>query len=337
MRAQPVVAEDDIRVAVHVELHERRLLVEAAEQQLLQRGVARLAQRAVRLPRGGRVPCRRGTPARNRELRYQLAAQKAVRRAGVQEALDPPSPSRSDEPAVDPRQLGAWSCCAVARARCAASTSNCHTSSSSVPGSVAPGGGEGGPEHEVGGVTCGGGQQGGARRSGGKAQGRGRRQMGSRRGGRDTLGVGAKGYAAEEGIGGRGREGWGGGSGASPRDAGHARGVTVRTCRESTGPAGRGRVARVLRVQGAGAGIDGGAGKALEAQALGAPPLRLDGVAGAGAGVLGCSRTLRGPARPEVHGGLLRPRRWPPPLPGCGSVLGLRQRPPHPTWSWSPR
>ena len=34
VRAQPVVAEDDIRVAVHVELHERRLLVEAAKQQL---------------------------------------------------------------------------------------------------------------------------------------------------------------------------------------------------------------------------------------------------------------------------------------------------------------
>ena len=97
VRAQPVVAEDDIRVAVHVQLHKRRLLVKAAEQQLLHRGAALLAQRAVRLPHGGRVPRRRCTPARNRELRRQLAAQKAVRRAGVQEALDPPSPGRSDD------------------------------------------------------------------------------------------------------------------------------------------------------------------------------------------------------------------------------------------------
>ena len=52
MRAQPVVAEDDIRVAVHVELHEPRLLVKAAEQQLCHRGAARLAQRAVRLAAG---------------------------------------------------------------------------------------------------------------------------------------------------------------------------------------------------------------------------------------------------------------------------------------------
>ena len=76
MREQQVLAEDDICVAVHVELHERRLLVTATEQQLRHRGAARLAQQAVRLPHGGRVPRRRGKTARNRELRRQLSAQK---------------------------------------------------------------------------------------------------------------------------------------------------------------------------------------------------------------------------------------------------------------------
>ena len=63
MRAQPVVAQDDIRVAVHVEVLEGRLLVKAAAQQLRHRCAARLAQRAVRLPRAGWVPRRWGTPA----------------------------------------------------------------------------------------------------------------------------------------------------------------------------------------------------------------------------------------------------------------------------------
>ena len=79
VREQQVLAEDDICVAVHVELHERRLLVTATEQQLRHRGAARLAQQAVRLPHGGRVPRqprRRGKTARNRELRRQLSAQK---------------------------------------------------------------------------------------------------------------------------------------------------------------------------------------------------------------------------------------------------------------------
>ena len=76
LREQQVLAEDDICVAVHVELHERRLLVTATEQQLRHRGAARLAQQAVRLPHGGRVPRRRGTTARNQELRRQLSAQK---------------------------------------------------------------------------------------------------------------------------------------------------------------------------------------------------------------------------------------------------------------------
>ena len=56
VRAQPVVAEDDIRVAVRVELHERRLLVEAAVQPPRRRDAADLAQRAVRWSHGGGCP-----------------------------------------------------------------------------------------------------------------------------------------------------------------------------------------------------------------------------------------------------------------------------------------
>ena len=57
VRAQPVAAEDDARVAGRVELHEGRPLVEAAEQQT-RRGGARLAQRAGRRPHGGWMPRR---------------------------------------------------------------------------------------------------------------------------------------------------------------------------------------------------------------------------------------------------------------------------------------
>ena len=120
----------------------------------------------------------------------------------------------------------------------------------------------------------------------------------------------------------RGGEGWGLRSGSSPGVAGPAPAVMI--CRKSTGARRLGGVAHVRRMQGAGAGIDGAAGKALEAQALGVPPLGLDGVAGAVAGVVGA----RGPR------GLRRLRRRRPPRPGPAKP---RQRPPRPNWSWAPR
>ena len=74
--------------------------------------------------------------------------------------------------------------------------------------------------------------------------------------------------------------------------AGHRRGQRVRGVApgtqdrpEESGAVGeaprRGGLPRIGRVEGAGAGVDGTAGEALEAQALRAPPLRLHGVAGA--------------------------------------------------------
>ena len=135
--------------------------------------------------------------------------------------------------------------------------------------------------------------------------------------------MGANGYSAGEATrnrGGQARAGGGAlGSGRRLGDAGPAQGV--RSCRKAPG---RGRVARGRRVQGAGAGIDGAAGKAREAQALGAPPLRLDGVAGAVAGV---GEHGRGPPGPRStgaccgHGGGRRRvwGRW-----GCCSVLLIR-------------
>ena len=74
-----------------------------------------------------------------------------------------------------------------------------------------------------------------------------------------------------------------------------------------------GGVARVRRVQGAGAGIDGAARKALEAQGLGAPPLRPYGAAGAVAGV---AEHGRGPGAAEAS--RVRGRR------GCSSILLVR-------------
>ena len=89
VRAQLVVAEGDIPVTVHVEIHEGRLLVEAAEQQLHRRCSARLAQRVVRqlhAVTAGRCPA---TGARHQELLRQRAAQKTVRHAAVVERPEP--------------------------------------------------------------------------------------------------------------------------------------------------------------------------------------------------------------------------------------------------------
>jgi hypothetical protein len=55
VRAQPVVTEDQVRVAVHRELHEGRLLVEPARFQLRRDSAACLTQRAVRLQHRGRM------------------------------------------------------------------------------------------------------------------------------------------------------------------------------------------------------------------------------------------------------------------------------------------
>ena len=94
------------------------------------------------------------------------------------------------------------------------------------------------------------------------------------------LGLGAKGDAAGEGIRGRGGVGlWVRGVAPGTPDPPKESGAVGKA-------PGRGRVARVRRVQGAGAGIYGAVGKALEAHALDTPPLRLDGVAGAVAGVV---------------------------------------------------
>jgi hypothetical protein len=74
MRPQPIVAEDDVRVAVHVELDEGRRFVEAAQDQP---GLDRAADRpesAIRLPHGAvgrRVAAGAGAPAGGRELGRQ--------------------------------------------------------------------------------------------------------------------------------------------------------------------------------------------------------------------------------------------------------------------------
>ena len=52
-------------------------------------------------------------------------------------------------------------------------------------------------------------------------------------------------------------------------------------------------------MQGAGAGINGAAGKALEAQAVRAPPLRLDGVAGGAAAASSSSELELGTEVPD--------------------------------------
>jgi hypothetical protein len=83
VHAQPFVAEDQVRVAVHRELHEGRLLVEAAERQPPRHRAARRAHRAVRLLHRG-VPRRCGAAARERELGRELQGQKAVRGAGIE-------------------------------------------------------------------------------------------------------------------------------------------------------------------------------------------------------------------------------------------------------------
>ena len=118
--------------------------------------------------------------------------------------------------------------------------------------------------------------------------------------------MGANGYSAGEATRNRGGQAGGGalGSGRRLGDAGPAQGV--RSCRKAPG---RGRVARGRRVQGAGAGIDRSAGKALEAQALGVPPLRLDGVAGAVAGGVEHGRGAWGAAARGGHGSGRRCRR----------------------------
>jgi hypothetical protein len=110
---QPVVAEDDVRVAVHVELDEGRLFVEAAQDQPgLDRAAGR-AGRAVRLPDGRRVAAGAGAPAGARELGRlpgAVALQEAVRRPRVEQTFDQPPAGRHGEPAsaaVFPGHVGA--------------------------------------------------------------------------------------------------------------------------------------------------------------------------------------------------------------------------------------
>ena len=59
-QVQVVAAEDDVRVAVHVELHKGRILAEAAVHQQRRRGAPCLTHRAFRLSRGGRLGQRGG-------------------------------------------------------------------------------------------------------------------------------------------------------------------------------------------------------------------------------------------------------------------------------------
>ena len=103
-------------------------------------------------------------------------------------------------------------------ARCAASTSSCRSRSGPAPGSVAHGGGEGGPEHEVGAATeataaatRADGGQGGVVAAGGRGRaGREGGGMGYGGGARGGNGGGAQGAGA--GRGGRGDRGQGAGS-----------------------------------------------------------------------------------------------------------------------------
>ena len=117
--------------------------------------------------------------------------------------------------------------------------------------------------------------------------------MGGRRGGRGHGWVGAKRYAAGEGIRGAGR----GGRGLRSPET-----LDPPKASESTDA----RQTRARSPGARGGGRDGAAGTALEAQALGAPPLRLDGVAGAVAGIVEHGRGPGGAAARGGHGGRRR-------------------------------
>ena len=68
MRAEPVVAEDNVRVAVHIELDEGRLLVEGPENEPSRHDAPRGPGRAIRLPDRLGVPRGRGAAAGGGEL-----------------------------------------------------------------------------------------------------------------------------------------------------------------------------------------------------------------------------------------------------------------------------
>ena len=103
MRLQPIVAKDDVRVAVHVELYKVRRLVEAAQHQPGLDSSAGRAERAVSTT-GGRGA---GAPAGSRELGRQGPVDKAVQRPRVEQTLDPPPAGWRSEPAIHPGQVGA--------------------------------------------------------------------------------------------------------------------------------------------------------------------------------------------------------------------------------------
>ena len=104
MGAKPVVAEDEVCVTIHVELHKDSLLIQPPEDQLGRHRAAGRPRGAIRLPNGLRVARRRRPAACGGELRRQGAAQEAVGGPRIQQTLDSAPPRRRHQPAVDPRQ-----------------------------------------------------------------------------------------------------------------------------------------------------------------------------------------------------------------------------------------
>ena len=83
MRAEPVVPQDDVDVAVHVEDREQRLLPQVPELQQGGRRAERRASGPVGLADGGGPPPEIGSP-RIAKAGGETAAEEAVRRAAVE-------------------------------------------------------------------------------------------------------------------------------------------------------------------------------------------------------------------------------------------------------------
>jgi hypothetical protein len=90
--AKPVLAEDEVSITIHVELHEGCLLVQPAKDRLCRHRAACWPRGAIGLPNRFRVAGSRPPAASGGKLCRQGAAQEAVGGSRVQQALDPVPP-----------------------------------------------------------------------------------------------------------------------------------------------------------------------------------------------------------------------------------------------------
>ena len=93
-QVQVVAAEDDVRVAVHVELHKGRILAEAAVHQQRRRGAPCLTHRAFRLSRGGRLG-QRGELSGTESCRHDSDSGSCAARARLGKQCDTTESRRS--------------------------------------------------------------------------------------------------------------------------------------------------------------------------------------------------------------------------------------------------